>query len=429
MSAVVHTPHLQRNFWMHCLEGGFYMAGLVFISLETVLPSYVNRLGGPSWLIAFMPVMLQAMFNVMGVFIAPLVERMHRFKPFVCTFGALQRLPYLVAGLVMLLMPLGNHALLWVVMLAPLLSALIGGIGVQAWMEMVTRMVPPKRRASGWAIRYQISNVIGLAAGIVIHQVLSHSPDAHGYGSLHLVCFGFLVLSWTSQLFMIEPPDPHPLRLPRHTYGNYLRGLPHLVSSQPHLVRFIFARFTGMGYLMMVSFLSIHALKVTSSPESAKGGFVIAQMLGSIAGSIFAARIGDHYGGRAAMLIARSLCLMLCVGLWFTQSFSAFLMAFFVLNFGLFTDRVGDLTLAAELCPYERRPTYQAVLGFCQVICLIGATLLSAGVMEFTSQNFHAVVVLGAIFAIVSIAILSTIPEARMKHHPLPATGETPPVT
>lgn len=420
-------PHLQRNFWMHCLEGGFYMAGLVFISLETVLPSFVEHLGGHSWLIAIMPVLLQATFNALGVFIAPLVERMHRFKPFVCTFGTLQRLPYLVAGLVMLLVPLDSRTLLWVVMLTPLVSGLVGGIAVQAWMEMVTRMVPPSRRASGWAIRYQISNVIGLGAGVVVHQVLRHSPDAHGYAVLHLICFGFLMLSLTAQLFMIEPPDPHPLRLPRPSYANYLRSLPLLIGSHPHLVRFIFTRLTGTGYVMLVSFLSIHALNVTGAPESAKGQFVMAQMAGSILGSIFAARLGDHQGGRAAMLVARGLCVALCVALWFTQGFAAFLAAFFVLSFGLFTDRVGDLTLVAELCPYERRPTYQAALGFCNVLCLIAATQLG-GFIYWHTQNFHAIIILSALFSLVSAAILWTIPEARMKHHPLPATGESPPV-
>jgi MFS family permease len=163
-------PHLQRNFLAHCLEGGFYMAGLVFVMLETVLPSFVQSLGGAPWLISIMPALLPATFNMLGLFIAPLVERMHQFKTFVCTFGALQRLPYLVAGLLMLLVPMSDNTLLWVVMLAPLLSGLVGGIGVQAWMEMVTRMIPPNRRASGWAIRYQISNAIGLVAGVVVHH-------------------------------------------------------------------------------------------------------------------------------------------------------------------------------------------------------------------------------------------------------------------
>jgi MFS family permease len=420
-------PHLQRNFLAHCLEGGFYMAGLVFVMLETVLPSFVQRLGGAPWLISIMPALLPATFNMLGLFIAPFVERMHQFKTFVCTFGALQRLPYLVAGLLMLLVPMSDHTLLWVVMLAPLLSGLVGGIGVQAWMEMVTRMIPPNRRASGWAIRYQISNAIGLVAGVVVHQVLSHHPNAHGYAILHLICFGFLVLSWTSQLCMIEPPDPHPLRLPRPSYGSYLRSVPGLLRSQPYLVRFILARFTGTGYLMMVAFMSIYALDVTHAAEADKGHFVTVQMAGSIFGSFFAARIGDRHGGRAAMLIARLLCVALCVALCVTQSFTGFLIAYFALSFGLFTDRVGDLTLAAELCPYERRATYQAALGFCQAVCLISAMLLGGLIYHFT-KSFHAIVALSAVFSAISVLILRTIPEARMKHHPLPATGETPPV-
>jgi MFS family permease len=200
-----------------------------------------------------------------------------------------------------------------------------------------------------------------------------------------------------------------------------------MIGSQAYLVRFIFARLTGTGYVILVAFLSIHALSVTGAAEAAKGQFVMAQMAGSILGSFFAARVGDRHGGRAAMLIARILCLVLCVALWFTQSFPAFLAAFFVLNFGLFTDRVGDLTLVAELCPYERRPTYQAALGFCHVLCLIAATQIG-GIIFRQSHDFHAIIILSAIFSAISIAILWSIPEARMKHHPLPATGETPPV-
>ncbi len=403
---------------MHCLEGGFYMAGLVFISLETVLPSFVQHLGGADLLIAFMPVVLPAAFAALGLFTAPLVERMHRLKPFVITIGVLQRLPYLIAGLIILLVPLSKPALLWVILLAPILSGLIGGLSSQAWMEMMTRMIPPHRRASSWAARYQLASFMGLGAGVVIHEVLAYSPNAHGYAMLHLICSGFLVVSITAQSFMIEPPGhtPLPPRLPRQRREHYLRSLPSLLGAQPVLIRLIFARFTGMGYLMMISFLSIHALEVTRAPDADKGLFVSAQMAGSIVGSIFAARLGDRHGGRSPMLFARVLCVGLCVALWFTQSFAGFLAAFFVLNFGLSTDRVGDQTLAAELCPYQRRPTYQSLLGFCQILCLITATQLSGEVFHLT-HSFHAVILLCAVLSAISVVILHTIPEVRVQHH------------
>lgn len=420
-------PHLRRNFWMHCLEGGFYMAGLAFISPETVLPGFVKQLGGNDFLIALMPVLLPAMFATLGLFFAPYIERMHRFKPFVVTFGLIQRLPYLVAGLVMLLAPQAAGAILYIVVLTPLVSGLIGGVGVPAWMEMVTRMIPPHLRASGWAIRYLIQGVFGLSAGLIIHWILSHYPSVIGYAWLHLICFGFLVLSWLSQVCMIETDfSQHALTTPS-SYKEYLKELPLMLKSQPPLIMLILARFTGMGYLMIIAFVSIHGLKVSGRPMADVGHLLLANMIGALCGNVFAGWWGNRHGGRSIMLISRSICLGLCAMLPFLTSFYGFLFAFFIYGFGLFVDRVGDLTLSAELCPLQRRPTYQSILGFCQMLCLLLAMTLSGWLFHFT-QSFRSVIVLSGIFAAASIVIVRTIPETRSRKPEHAVMGENPPM-
>ena len=93
-------------------------------------------------------------------------------------------------------------------------------------------------------------------------------------------------------------------------------------------------------------------------------------------------------------------------------SFSGFTVAYFVLGFGLFLDRVGDLTLAAELCPTERRSALQAILGFFNVFSLLLATTLSGQVYRIT-QSFHAVAWLAAGCAVISMLLLARIPEPR----------------
>lgn len=420
-------PHLRRNFWMHCLEGGFYMAGLAFISQETVLPTFVKELGGKANLIALMPVLLPAMFSTLGLFVAPFIERMHHFKTFVILFGLMQRLPYLVAGLVMLLAPQAAGAILYIVVLTPLVSGLVGSIGVPAWMEMVTRMIPEHLRASGWAIRYVIQGVFGLSAGLIIHWILTHHPGAIGYAWLHLICFAFLILSWLSQVFMIETDVSRPAIATQPSYKEYLLGLPLLLRHHPSLIKLIFARFTSMGYLMLVSFMSIHALKITERPNADMGHLVLANMIGALCGNVFAGWWGNRHGGHAIMLLSRFICLALSVALLFVQSFDGFLLAFFFWGFGYFVDRVGDLTLSAELCPFEGRPIYQSILGFCQMLCLITAVTMSGWLYRFT-QSFHAVIILSGVFAAASILILRTIPEARKRKGERPMMGENPPM-
>ena len=212
--------------------------------------------------------------------------------------------------------------------------------------------------------------------------------------------------------FMRELPVAHHYHPHTGSYWSYLRSLPGLLVAQPRLLRLIAARFTGMGYLMVVSFLTLHALHTTGRPEADEGHFVSFQNIGTILGSLLAAWLGYHCGGKVLMIISRLVCVALCVWACLTHSFSGFTAAYFILGFGLFLDRVGDLTLTAELCPPERRSTLQAVLGFCNVWSLLLATSLG-GVIYSLSGSFYLVAMLAAILSLISILILRGIPEPR----------------
>jgi MFS family permease len=421
MSATLHRQpaeraHVRRNFICHLLEGGFYMGGLAFLSPESVMPKMAETLGAQPTLIALMPALLPASFALLGLFVAPMVERLTHHKPWVLTFGLLQRLPYLVTGLILLLADNIDDRILPIVVLTPVISGVIGGIGVVAWMEMVTCMVPERLRAAGWAARYIMQAGIGMGAGGGIHWVLTHLPGKEGYGWLHLITFTFLMLSWLSQVPMKETPGHRPANPSPPATGGYwahLLSLPRLLLTQPHLAKFILVRFTGMGYLMLVGFLTVHALKVTGRAEADEGLFVSFQNIGTILGCTLAGWLGYRSGGKVLLMAARGLCLVLCLWVASAQSFAVFTGAYFILGFGLFIDRVGDLTLAAELCPPARRTTLQALLGFCNVWAFLAATLLAGRIYTWAGHSFHAVVIAAAAFASVSALILRTIPEPR----------------
>ncbi len=413
-----HAHAVRRNFICHCLEGGLYMGGTAFLAPESVLPKMVQSLGGHSSIIALMPILLPASSAVAGIFVAPWVERLHRFKSWVLLFGFLQRLPYLITGLILLLADHLDESLLTFVVLTPIISGLLGGINVVAWMEMVTRMLPENVRAAGWAVRYIIQAVIGFVAGTIIHHTLTHYPSREAYAMLHLTTFGLLLISWFAQVFMKEPlHERHPNDaagnpITRKPYFTYLRSLPGLLAGQPNLLRLVLARFTGMGYLMMVSFLTIHALDVTGRPEADEGHFVSMQAVGTVLGSLLAGWVGYRSGGKILLQAARFICLLLCIWVAVVGTFGSFIFSYFILGFGLFLDRVGDLTLAAELCPKERRSTYQALLGFCTIFAFLFATLLSGQIYLWT-HSFAAVAITAGAMSVISLLLLNTIPEPR----------------
>ena len=407
-----NAHHVRRNFVCHVLEGGLYMGGTAFLAPESVLPKMVQTLGGKPWVIAVMPVLLPAAFACAGLFIAPLVERLHSFKPWVLAFGLLQRLPYLVTGLLLMFVENLDGWLLPLVVLTPVISGLIGGVAVVAWMEMVTRMVPERARAAGWSARYILQAIIAIGAGTVIHKVLTFIPGRQGYAWLHLAAFALLFLSWLTQLPICEPLGHHVKPRSVVPYKHYLAELPALFFNERHLVKLVLARFFGTGFLMLVSFLTIHALQVTGRPEADEGHFVTWQAAGTVLGSLLAGYVGYASGGKILLQSARVVCLALCVWVSFNETFAGFSIAYFVLGFGLFLDRVGDLTLAAELCPPERRSTLQAILGFFNVFSLLLATFLSGQVYRITG-SFDAVAWMAGGCALISILLVMRIPEPR----------------
>lgn len=388
------------------------MGGIAFLSQDVVLPKMVDSLGGKVTVVAMMPMLLGAAFSLSQLFSAPLVERLPRLKPWVLLFGLLQRLPYLVTGLLLLRGDELGGWLLPIVALTPVASGLIGGIGVVAWMEMVTRMIPEKQRAAGWAVRYVIQAAIGIAAGPVIHWILTHRPGADGYALLHLIAFGFLALSYFAQVPMREHLTGHMPRKNPRPYLAYLASLPGLMFSTPHLVKLAWVRLTGMGYLMLLGFLTKHALEVTGRPEADEGFFVTCGQVGTILGSLLAGWWGNRSGGKVLLVTSRLICILVCAWACVVQSYPAFLVAFFIVGFGLFVDRVGDLTLAAELCPVERRATLQAVLGFATGLALLAAGWLGGQIFTHT-HSIAAVAGAGAFMAVISIIILRRIPEPR----------------
>jgi MFS family permease len=142
------------------------------------------------------------------------------------------------------------------------------------------------------------------------------------------------------------------------------------------------------------------------------GRFVSLQNVGTILGSLLAAWLGYHSGGKVLLVVSRLICIGVCVWSCHTQSFIGFTVVYFIFGFGLFLDRVGDLTLTAELCPPERRSTYQAILGFCNVWALLIATTLS-GLVYRQTLSYTMVATLAGAFAVISMIILLPMPEPR----------------
>ncbi|MEM8952760.1 MAG: MFS transporter [Verrucomicrobiota bacterium] len=414
------TPLQRRNFWLHVFEGGFYMGGIAFLSAEVVLPEMVENLGGKPWLIAYMPTLMLIGFFLPSLVVIPLINRLHRYKTIIVITGTLQRLPFLIAAVFLwFLADDFPRWTLFVVVAAPLVSGLFGGLTINAWLEMIIRMIPEQARASGWAFRFVISSLIGIVAGPIIHRILEMQPGPPGYAILHLITFVFLAVSLVFFCCLKETHFPTPLPPEqRPSYFAQLADIPRKAKHAPYFAKYLLVRFSGIGYAVLAPFMAIHALQITKRPEADLGYFVTAQMIGAVCGNLVAARLGDRRGGKIVLILARAILIAVSLLVIINTSFLGFLVAFFLFGFTLFAERVGDLTLGIDLCPPKNRADFLAIMTFILVPAMIMAAQLSSTI-ENVSGTLSAAAVATIAIAISSLAILLTIPEPRNSPSPI----------
>lgn len=406
--------HLVRNYLAHSIEGGLFGGAMAFVA-GNVLPKMIQTLGGQPWLITLMPIAMPIGWMLPPLLIAHRIEKIHWVHPLLLFTGLMQRLPYLLAGLALILGSLGHWSLLAAAALAPFLSGLAGGLSQSAWQELVAKTLPENRRSGVMAIRNLISTGIGIAAGIIVRWLLAafEGRITVGYGILHLVGFGLLMLSYAVFAMIREtnlPPRPH---RDTPTLWSNLMSLPLLVANRPQYRLFLLDRLLIGGGVIMAPWVSIHACAVLGKADSFLGDLLLAGVIGGFAGNILAGPMGDRFGGKAAMMVARLLSVAVAAWMPFARTEWGFFALFAMMGLAGTFGMVGRQTLTLEIVPAVKRATYLSMISAVGLITSLIGSQISRVTWQVTGGSFHWAAWLTLAFTAASVVPLVLIKEPR----------------
>lgn len=405
--------HLRRNYVAMALDGGLYFGGVALVAPESVLPAILKELGGPTWLVALAPTLAMAGYFLGPMFTAHVVERRAMFRNYVALVSVPQRLPPLIAGVLLILWsPQYPSLALWAVALSPLLVSLLGGASATGFWEIFAKVLPVNRRSSNMAVRNVLGTAFGVLAGAAIAWILSEWPGVKGYGILHVACFAAFVLSLTALLSIKELPHVPRPGSEHSGWTATFAALPKYWRIDKTLRGFVVARVFGFGVGIVTPFLAVRALAVLERPAAFLGTLVMAQSVGAIAGNLVAGWLGDRFGGRIVGTIGGVSGAVMCFAAMLSQSSIGFLVVFFLLGASKFLWNTGSLTLMLELFPGNRRPTYVAIIS----ILTLPAMLLSAfaaGVLWSTFGTLWPAALVGGLVSMASLMFLLRLPEPR----------------
>jgi MFS family permease len=354
-------PVVKHNFVVNTLDGAFYSFAMSFVSLSTVMPVFIKNIGGSNVAVGLIPVIWTLGFNFPQVLIANYVRQKKYKKPLLIITALGQRLPWLLLGLLCWFFFNKNNTDLQLILFFAclLLAAIAGSINLPGWFDLVAKITPITLRGRLFASRSIIGAIFGILGGWIVKIVLDHYSYPVNFSILLFLAFIIMMISY-SLLFLIKEKESN---ASINTLQNkeFFKRIPSLIIHQKNYRNFLIADSLLISSLMADAFYALYAIKKFSLSDAYAGAFTIIMMISVIFGNILFGYIADKFGHRINLMMAAGTSFSACMISLIAPSPILF---YFVFVFSAFTAtllQLSRLTIIAEICAEEDRPTYIAI--------------------------------------------------------------------
>jgi len=415
--------HYRRNFWSFALDFGFFGLGMAFVSINTVMPSFLTILGTSSAFIGLISSLQSASWLLPQLLAARYLADKPRKKPYIIWPAAAGRSLLLV--LAVLIWTTGASPT-WLIMLA-VLVVVVGfwvadGLGSVAWFEAMSNVIPPRRRGRLVGTGQVMSGSLGFLAGFAVEWLLSDRGPAfpNNYALLFLIGFVMLAFSLFSISFLVEENRSTAGKMP--SWREYLPQLWNVFKQDPVFRRLILTRqLSGLSSLS-IPFYMPYALERLGLPSQVAGRYTSIGVLGSILAALTFGWLNEHYGSKRVILISLTLALLvpilaLLLPVLITEPTAltwGYGLVFFCLSALMSSMMPGWMTYVLEWAPASERPTYVGLTNTLNGITSLFAAL-GGLILQWSGNNYQLLFIITGLGLLVAWPLPLTLPEPRQR--------------
>jgi len=346
------------NFSVNVLDNMFYALAISLVSQETIMPLLVSKLTDSTIAVGLIPAIFSLCFLLPQLFVANHAERLPRKLPFVLLgSGLLQRLPYPLIGLALLLFALDAPGLALMLFFVGIATAAFGGgIVTPAWFSMIGKVIPTRRRGIFFGLADGGGLLLGVVGAYFVGRVLDAVDYPGGFALLFLVCGFIHAMSWFSLSLTREPPsgvtkEAAPLR-------QYFRQLPAILRGHANYRRFLVGYALLRLSMMAVSFFIVFA-NISYELSGADIGLLNAIFIGTQAVMrLLFGWLGDRWGHKRNLVISAGAMALAALFALSSVSLAGLIPAFICLACAISADMVSHFNIVLEFADPAEQPTY-----------------------------------------------------------------------
>lgn len=393
------NKYVKKNFIANTADGALYAFGISFISLNTIMPVFVKKLSGSNIAVGLIPVFWTIGFNLPQIFFANYVRKVPYKKSLLLKTAIGQRIPWLILAFLCFFIfeSISDSAALIFFFLVFLMAAVAGSINLPGWFDLLAKLTPVQLRGRLFASRSFLGSLLGIAGGISAERILRSVVYPYNFGLLFSATFLLMMISYCF-LLTLKEEEPNATKNELH-YGEFFRGLPVILKLNRNFRNFLIADALLISALMADAFYAVNALQKFSLPDSFAGVFTVIVMTSIMAGNLLFGFLADKYGHKLTLFIASSASAAASLIAIFSPSIEIYLLVFAGSASTTTLIQLSRLSIVAELCSEEDRPTYISLTNVLTAPFILSA-MAGGWIANILGYNF--VFGAGAFFALAS---------------------------
>jgi len=397
------------------LDGIFFALGGSLVSHITVLPIFLRLLTESKVIIG-----LVHTFTMVGIFLPQIIsahhiESMPRKKGLVILIWAVMRLPWLVLALILPFIvhlpppwPAGIFLLLYLVF------TLGWGFGIPPWLDMVGRIILPRKRGAFLGIRFTLGRLFGMLGALLSIYLI----EAYAFPYNFALCFAaaFIFMNISLFFFALTREIPYPVVKKKIAFVDFMRALPDVFRRDHNFffynLSFSFIAFTNLT----LAFYSVYAVERFSLPNSYAGIFTTVFMAAQVVTGVVWGFIGDRRGHKFCLILSAIMSILAAVTAYMAPSVHLFYATFFFAGGYMSGALISNMNIVLEFCSPEERPLYIGLSNSFAAPVFIVSPLLGGWLVDYFS--YRTAFATAAVMTTIGLMILIFLVKDPRHFHP-----------
>jgi MFS family permease len=410
------------NFRRGVLNGVVFSIVDALISPSLVLAWFVNRLGAPNVLVGLLPAILSGGWFLPQLLVAGRVQGLSRVMPWYTTTGILRTIAMALIALFTVLLAGYPQMLLVVFFVLFIIYGFSAGVSGVPWLEIVGKVISPRRRGSFFGMRSFWGGLLALAIAGPVAAIASERLWGLTFPYNFALLFALATIGVAVAVYFwssIKEPASTTKAQPVTVREVVRQGIEALKTDRDYR-SFMLARILMSLATIADPFYIVYAKTKLGAPPATIGLYLGALSAATLVSNFFWSPLADRAGNRTLMawsagsvaaVPVTALALSVLAGVTGGAFvYYAFAVVFVLAGFASGAARIVNNNMLLAIAPPDRRPSYigflNTMLGVAIFVPVLGGALADV-------LGFEALFVLSVLFSLLALMASAKMSTAR----------------